>query len=159
MTSASTHTLLSAASSYASGQPRNRQLFKKYTISEFVRSSQAVAVRAVFTNPNLFPKPSLPPLRNDLEPSFGIVSPSFPRELQTLLEILPPRVRQSLEQHEQLLLLVEVVLDLGRPPVARFPQGDWCICSDVVAAEDIEACVAQVGWIAGWVLGGISVFR
>ena len=123
------------------------------------RPSQAFTVRAVLDNPSLFPKPSLPPSRNDLEPSFGIVSPSFPRELQTLLEILPPRVRHSLEQHEQLLSLVEVVLDLGRPPVARFPQGDWCICNDVVAAEDIEECVAQVGWMDhGW-LGECSLTR
>lgn len=107
-----------------------------------------VTVASVFASSNLFPKPSFPSPTPSLSisegPIFGTVAESFVSELQNMLRILPPRVRDSLEQREDLLSLVEVVMDLGRPPVARFPRGDWRICSDAVTTEDLEQCITQV---------------
>jgi hypothetical protein len=36
-------------------------------------------------------------------------------------------------------------MDLGRPPLARFPEGDVRLGHGIVTAEDIETAVAQVG--------------
>ncbi len=35
-------------------------------------------------------------------------------------------------------------MDLGRPPLARFPTGDVRLGDGVVTAEDLELAVAQV---------------
>jgi len=43
-------------------------------------------------------------------------------DLNALLDIFPPHIRQPLCQQEDASELLEVVLDLGRPPEARFPQ-------------------------------------
>ena len=45
-------------------------------------------------------------------------------ELDALLDLLPPRVRGALATHPRKLELLEVVLDLGRLPIARFADGD-----------------------------------
>src|ERR1041385_5103856 len=40
--------------------------------------------------------------------------------LNQLLDVLPPPIRQGLERAESLEDLIEIVLDLGREPEARF---------------------------------------
>ncbi|MDP7327093.1 MAG: hypothetical protein QF862_00450, partial [Prochlorococcaceae cyanobacterium ETNP7_MAG_30] len=42
-------------------------------------------------------------------------------DLDRLLELLPPAVQQSLATTESREQLIEVVLDLGRVPEARYP--------------------------------------
>ena len=44
--------------------------------------------------------------------------------------------------------MVEVVLDLGRPPYARLPQGDVRLSEEPVSQADLEAAVALVGPLA-----------
>lgn len=66
-------------------------------------------------------------------------------DLDAMLDALPPHVvgplRQRTDQHE----LLEVVLDLGRPPEARF-SGREAELSDVeVSQDDIEYVVSRVG--------------
>ena len=70
-------------------------------------------------------------------------------DLDTLLEALPPRVRGPLEEREDLRELLEVILDLGRVPEARFPAGDVALDQREVDAEDIEFVVAHVGEFGG----------
>ena len=41
-------------------------------------------------------------------------------DLDALLEILPPQSSQKLKEQEDFKQLIEVVLDLGRVPEARF---------------------------------------
>ena len=53
-------------------------------------------------------------------------------------------VRTALESHAQLYELLEVVMDLGRPPLARFPTGDVRLAEEPVSAEDLEQAVAKV---------------
>ena len=43
-----------------------------------------------------------------------------------------------------LLQLVEVVLDLGRPPYARLPQGDVRLSEAPVSQTDLTAAVSMV---------------
>lgn len=67
-------------------------------------------------------------------------------DLHKLLEILPPRIRQALESHFQPLdELLEVVLDLGRQPEARFPKRFHFLSEENVTEEDIQYVVSRVG--------------
>lgn len=61
---------------------------------------------------------------------------------------LPVVVCDVLEQHPQLYELLEVVMDLGRPPLARFPSGDVRLSQTPVSTEDIEYAIDQVWCIA-----------
>ena len=66
-------------------------------------------------------------------------------EMERLLEVLPPRVRSSLLGHGDLKDLLEVVLDLGRLPEARFPSGDAILDEEEVSREDLDYLVRQIG--------------
>ncbi len=66
-------------------------------------------------------------------------------DLDALLEILPPHIRQPLRQQADLSELVEVILDLGRPSEARFFQREMVLSSEEVNEEDIDYVVSRVG--------------
>ena len=66
-------------------------------------------------------------------------------ELERLLEVLPQRVKDSLLEQENLEELLEVVLDLGRVPEARFPSGDVTLNQQEVSREDLDHLVQRVG--------------
>lgn len=65
--------------------------------------------------------------------------------LEELLDVLPPRVRDVLIGEENLPELLEIVLDLGRLPEARFPDGFIYLSDDPVTREDIDYVVRRVG--------------
>lgn len=60
------------------------------------------------------------------------------------LELLPERMKSELYRHEEIGKLIEVVMDLGRPPIARFPTGDWVISETPVSHEDLRLAVSKV---------------
>ncbi len=62
-------------------------------------------------------------------------------DLQKLLEILPQELRQILEKHPQRDTLVEVVLDLGRRPEARFPNLTEYLSEIPVTQAQIDDCI------------------
>lgn len=66
-------------------------------------------------------------------------------ELQKLLDILPQELRQTLQQHSQLDNLIEVVLDLGRCPEARFPIGAEYLSSTAVTRSQLNECIQLCG--------------
>ncbi|XP_010483985.1 PREDICTED: uncharacterized protein ycf45 isoform X2 [Camelina sativa] len=66
-------------------------------------------------------------------------------ELDAFLEILPPTTRKELVKHEAIEELIEVVMDLGRKPLARFPFGDWVISEQPVTHQDLKLAVSKVG--------------
>lgn len=66
-------------------------------------------------------------------------------DLQQLLEILPEHIRQVLEDHPAQKSLIEVVLDLGRIPEARFPGLAEDIGNKPVTREEIHYCVQRIG--------------
>lgn len=65
-------------------------------------------------------------------------------ELDAFLEILPPATRKELVKHEAIGELIEVVMDLGRKPLARFPSGDWVISEQPVTQQDLKLAVSKV---------------
>ena len=77
-------------------------------------------------------------------------------DLQKLLDILPQDLRQILETHPQRDSLVEVVLDLGRRPEARFPQVAEYLSETPVTQEQIDDCIQRVGTFGGDNRAGIE---
>lgn len=65
-------------------------------------------------------------------------------ELEAFLEVVPARMRRGLARHPEVRELVEVVMDLGRRPIARFPSGDWVISDQPVTADDLRQAVSKV---------------
>jgi stage III sporulation protein SpoIIIAA len=66
-------------------------------------------------------------------------------DLTSLMCILPADVRDGLEDHQQLPELLEIVLDLGRPAIARFRNGEFRPSSTEVTADDIATVTRQIG--------------
>jgi stage III sporulation protein SpoIIIAA len=66
-------------------------------------------------------------------------------DLGELLAILPPEIRRNVEQFPQLAELIEVVLDLGRVPEARFPNEFFFLSEQPVNDQDINYVVDRVG--------------
>lgn len=66
-------------------------------------------------------------------------------DLKKLLQILPQDIQQRLEQQPQKDNLVEVVLDLGRRPEARFPNQAEYLSEQVVTREQLNDCINRVG--------------
>nr|XP_009789259.1 PREDICTED: uncharacterized protein ycf45 isoform X2 [Nicotiana sylvestris] len=72
-------------------------------------------------------------------------SSSMISDLDLFLEIVPLRMRNELFRHQEIGELIEVVMDLGRKPLARFPSGDWVISEQPVKLEDLCHAVSKVG--------------
>src|SRR3990170_4564881 len=66
-------------------------------------------------------------------------------DLGALLATLPPNLRAALEESEELSDLLEVVLDLGRLPSARFPGHEIRLGTEEVSHADLEYVVARIG--------------
>jgi stage III sporulation protein SpoIIIAA len=77
-------------------------------------------------------------------------------DLAQLLEILPPGIRSSLEHHPQLAHLIEVVMDLGRYPEARFPNLAEYLQETPISGEDIQYSLDRVGMFSGDNRAGIE---
>ncbi len=65
-------------------------------------------------------------------------------DLDALLDILPPHIKQPLCRQEDVSQLLEVVLDLGRLPEARFPHRDAVLNQQEVSQEDIDYVTSRV---------------
>lgn len=65
-------------------------------------------------------------------------------ELDAFLELVPPRMRGRLAGHGEIGALIELVMDLGRKPIARFPSGDWVISEQPVKLEDLRHAISMV---------------
>ena len=65
-------------------------------------------------------------------------------DLDALLDILPPHVREPLHQQKDSNELLEAVLDLGRPPEARFPQREVILNPNEVSDKDIEYVASRI---------------
>jgi stage III sporulation protein SpoIIIAA len=66
-------------------------------------------------------------------------------DMDALLDILPPRIRQPLNKQKDISELLEVVLDLGRLPEARFPRREMVIDGKEVEEADIDYVVTRIG--------------
>ncbi len=77
-------------------------------------------------------------------------------DLDALLDILPPHIRQSLCQQQDINDLLEVVLDLGRPPEARFPQREVVLSPQEVNESDIDYVTSRISSFGGDNRAGIE---
>ena len=66
-------------------------------------------------------------------------------DLDALLNIFPPHILQPLRRQEDSRELLEVILDLGRPPEARFPQREMILDPKEVSEQDIEYVASRIG--------------
>ncbi|MGD1850711.1 MAG: R3H domain-containing nucleic acid-binding protein [Cyanophyceae cyanobacterium] len=77
-------------------------------------------------------------------------------DLEQLLGVLPLPLVSLLRNHEKLDDLVEVVMDLGRRPEARFFQGSEYLGDQTVTNEDLEYTIEGVGHFGGDNRAGIE---
>lgn len=66
-------------------------------------------------------------------------------DLAELIQILPPDLASRLQGMLQLEDLIEIVLDLGRIPEARLPEGGIELGEDVVTRADLDHVIKRVG--------------
>ncbi|XP_050219556.1 protein SEEDLING PLASTID DEVELOPMENT 1 [Mercurialis annua] len=105
---------------------------------------------------------TVPKRRRKLEGYASVSSSSsaseddFNMELGRLLGLFPEEMRRRVSEHCELQNLVEVVMDLGRKPLARFPSGDFVLSDCPITLEDLEHATSQVGDFAIDNRAGIS---
>jgi stage III sporulation protein SpoIIIAA len=66
-------------------------------------------------------------------------------DLRALLAILPTRIRDKIEQNGNEYELLEIVMDLGRRPTARYLGGEKILHPDEIRIEEIEGVVNSIG--------------
>ncbi len=66
-------------------------------------------------------------------------------DLPALLEVLPVPIRKQVEANPQVGHLLEIILDLGREPEARFPGSFATLSDEPVTVEDIAHVVEHIG--------------
>ena len=66
-------------------------------------------------------------------------------DLDALLDVLPPHVRDPLRQRKDNFELLEAVLDLGRVPEARYPEREVILGEREVSQEDLDYVVSRIG--------------
>jgi stage III sporulation protein SpoIIIAA len=77
-------------------------------------------------------------------------------DLNALLHVLPPRIHHALAQQTDNSELLEVVLDLGRLPEARYPQREMVLCTAEASQSDIEYVVSRISSFSGDNRAGIE---
>jgi stage III sporulation protein SpoIIIAA len=77
-------------------------------------------------------------------------------DLGELLAVLPESIRATLEQHPKLSILIEVVMDLGRYPEARFPDGAEYLSDVAITRAELQYCVDRLGSFSGDNRAGIE---
>ncbi|WP_099239727.1 R3H domain-containing nucleic acid-binding protein [Synechococcus sp. BDU 130192] len=90
-------------------------------------------------------------------------SPAFPAhrrlvtdDLEKLLTILPDAIRDRLADHPNKNALIEVVMDLGRIPEARFENSTEDLGDRPISREDLQYSVERVGMFSGDNRAGIE---
>ena len=66
------------------------------------------------------------------------------QDLEALLRVFPPEIQDALREANRGQDLLEVVMDLGRVPEARFLDHEVVLSEQEVTREDIDAVLAQI---------------
>ncbi len=77
-------------------------------------------------------------------------------DLEALLQVLPPSVERALRAANQGDNLLEIVMDLGRPPEARFVDHELLLRQEEIAQEDLDYVIARIGLFTGDNRAGIE---
>ena len=125
---------------------------RRYNGDEHRRNGTSSPIRKVGgTFDRRAPLPALPPLSGEL-----VAQRLITDDLDELLAALPPRVASPLRGMADIESLLEVVLDLGRPPEARFPGREVQLDDLDVDSNDIAHVVANIGEFGGDNRAGIT---
>src|SRR5213596_1800755 len=81
----------------------------------------------------------------ELRRSTNGLTDADPAELELLFQALPPHLNRAVKRLDHQGLLLEVVLDLGREPEARFPDHEVILDDTPVTLEDLEFVSTRVG--------------
>jgi len=73
---------------------------------------------------------------------YGVVD-----NLDKLFLVLPEHILKALEEKENSDELIEIVMDLGRSPEARFTNGFCVLIESPVERSDIEYTLGRVGML------------
>jgi stage III sporulation protein SpoIIIAA len=77
-------------------------------------------------------------------------------DLEAMLDVLPPRIRQPLEAMPDRADLLEVVMDLGRLPEARLPEREQILSPEAITVDDIAYVTDRIGAFGGDNRAGIE---
>ncbi len=66
-------------------------------------------------------------------------------DLHALMEVLPPRIIPAVEKANNSDNLLEIVLDLGRLPMARYVDSELALSDNEVGRSDIDYVVSRIG--------------
>ena len=66
-------------------------------------------------------------------------------DLEALLDILPPHIRQPVYRQQDFRELIEVLLDLGRQPEARFLNRETVLDPTEVSEADLDYVTSRIG--------------
>ncbi len=77
-------------------------------------------------------------------------------DLNRFLDILPGSIQHTLNQHPQCDELMEVVMDLGRQPEARFSDHAEYLSEQPITDDDLSHCINRVGSFSGDNRAGIE---
>ena len=95
------------------------------------------------------PKPPTVSKESKTTPPIEVRTSEITDDLPQLLEVLPEYIRGKLTDHSKQDKLIEVILDLGRLPEARFSDSVEYLSETPVSKADLEYCVARVGHFGG----------
>ncbi|MEA3349362.1 MAG: AAA family ATPase, partial [Chloroflexota bacterium] len=65
-------------------------------------------------------------------------------DLDILLSIIPPHITQAIREIDDSSNLLEVIIDLGRVPTARFLQGEVTLGEDNISKDEIDYVCSRV---------------
>jgi stage III sporulation protein SpoIIIAA len=66
-------------------------------------------------------------------------------DIELLLDVLPPDIREWVEHQNELDTLLEIVCDLGREPEARYPNKAQIMRHRLITPEDLDYVTRRVG--------------
>nr|YP_010619109.1 hypothetical protein PNW47_pgp073 [Pterosiphonia complanata]WAX03122.1 hypothetical protein [Pterosiphonia complanata] len=77
-------------------------------------------------------------------------------DLDKLLNILPEFIKKPLNKHSSKKMLIEIVMDLGRRPEARFPNGPEYLSIMNISWSDLDLCIKKIPQFSGDNRSGIE---
>ena len=66
-------------------------------------------------------------------------------DIQALINILPSKIAEVISAYGNIEKLIEVVMDVGRMPLARYTSGDLLLSEEEITYEDIDGVVGKIG--------------
>ena len=77
-------------------------------------------------------------------------------DLEKLIENLPFFLQENLTKHSSKDQLIEIILDLGRRPEARFSHGSEYISPKIISWQDLDYTIKRIGKFSGENRAGIE---